>query len=166
MFPPRPRSNWWTSPRRSSICWWRRERPDIVNHHAAQTSVTASARDPGLDARANCVGLLNVLRSCVRHRVGRFVMISSGGAIYGEASRRPTPEDETPQPLSPYAIHKLAGEHYLEFYRREHGLSSVTLRYGNVYGPRQDPYGEAGVGRHLRRQAAARGAARGLRLPR
>ena len=122
-----------------------RERPDVVNHHAAQMSVTVSARDPGLDARINCVGLLNVLQSCVRHGVGRFVMISTGGAIYGDVHQRPTSEEVTPQPLSPYAIHKLTGERYLEFFRREHGLSSITLRYGNVYGPRQDPHGEAGV---------------------
>ncbi len=122
-----------------------REQPDVVNHHAAQMSVTVSARDPGLDARINCIGLLNVLQSCVRHGVGRFVMISSGGAIYGDVQQRPTPEEVSPQPLSPYAIHKLTGERYLEFYRREHGLSSITLRYGNVYGPRQDPHGEAGV---------------------
>ena len=122
-----------------------RERPEVVNHHAAQMSVTVSARDPGLDARINCVGLLNVLQSCVRHGVGRFVMISSGGAIYGDVRQRPTPEEVTPQPLSPYAIHKLTGERYLEFYRQEYGLASITLRYGNVYGPRQDPHGEAGV---------------------
>lgn len=122
-----------------------RERPDVVNHHAAQVSVAVSARDPGLDARTNCVGLLNVLESCVRHGVRRFVMVSSGGAVYGDVRQRPTSEDVAPQPLSPYAIHKLTGERYLEFYRREYGLSSVTLRYGNVYGPRQDPHGEAGV---------------------
>ncbi len=96
-----------------------RERPDIVNHHAAQMSVTVSVSDPGLDARINCVGLLNVLQNCVRHGVGRFVMISSGGAVYGDVHQRPTPEEVTPQPLSPYAIHKLTGERYLEFYRRE-----------------------------------------------
>ena len=122
-----------------------RERPDVVNHHAAQMSVTVSARDPKLDARINCVGLLNVLQSCVKHGVGRFVMISSGGAIYGDVDQHPTSEETPPQPLSPYAIHKLTGERYLEFYRQEHGLSSVTLRYGNVYGPRQDQHGEAGV---------------------
>ena len=121
------------------------ERPDVVNHHAAQMSVTVSARDPKLDARINCVGLLNVLQSCVKHGVGRFVMISSGGAIYGDVDQRPTSEETPPQPLSPYAIHKLTGERYLEFYRQEYGLSSVTLRYGNVYGPRQDQHGEAGV---------------------
>ena len=121
-----------------------RERPDVVNHHAAQPSVTVSARDPLLDARVNCVGLLNVLQSCVRHGVGRFVMVSSGGAIYGDV-RRPAPEETPPRPRSPYGIHKLAGERYLEFYRREYGLSSITLRYGNVYGPRQNPDGEAGV---------------------
>ena len=122
-----------------------RERPDVVNHHAAQMSVTVSARDPGLDARINCGGLLNVLQSCVRHGVERFVMISSGGAVYGDVDQRPTSEQVTPQPLSPYAIHKLTGERYLEFYRQQYGLSSIALRYGNVYGPRQDQYGEAGV---------------------
>ena len=121
------------------------ERPQVVNHHAAQVSVTVSAHDPGLDARSNCLGLLNVLQSCIRHDVERFVMISSGGAIYGDIQQRPTPEEVTPQPQSPYAIHKLTGELYLEFYRREYGLASITLRYGNVYGPRQDPHGEAGV---------------------
>lgn len=121
-----------------------RERPDVVNHHAAQISVTVSARDPVLDARINCIGLLNVLQSCVRHGVGRFVLISSGGTIYGDVGR-PASEETPPRPVSPYGIHKLAGEHYLEFYRREHGLASITLRYGNVYGPRQNPHGEAGV---------------------
>ena len=121
-----------------------RERPDVVNHHAAQMSVTVSAHDPMLDARTNCVGLLNVLQSCVRHGVGRFVMISTGGALYGDV-RRPASEETPARPLSPYGIHKLTGERYLEFYRREHGLASITLRYGNVYGPRQNPHGEAGV---------------------
>ncbi len=122
-----------------------KEQPYLVSHHAAQVSVPASVRDPQLDARINLLGLLGTLQGCVEHDVGRFVFASSGGAIYGEADRRPTTEDTPPLPLSPYGIHKLAGEHYLEFYRREHGLRSVALRYGNVYGPRQDPHGEAGV---------------------
>ena len=122
-----------------------KERPQVVSHHAAQVSVTVSARDPQLDARLNCLGLLATLQSCVRYEVGRFIFSSSGGAVYGDAERRPTPEDAPPRPRSPYAIHKLVGEHYLEFFRREHGLQSVTLRYGNVYGARQDRHGEAGV---------------------
>ena len=121
------------------------ERPDIVSHHAAQSSVSVSARDPGLDARINCCGLLNVLRSGVEHHVSHFIFVSSGGAIYGDVDQLPTPEEVTPRPQSPYGIHKLVGEQYLEFYRREHGLRSTVLRYGNVYGPRQDPHGEAGV---------------------
>ena len=122
-----------------------KERPHVVSHHAAQVSVTVSVRDPQLDARVNCLELLAILQSCVRYEVRRFIFSSSGGAVYGDAERRPTPEDAPPRPRSPYAIHKLAGEHYLEFFRREHGLQSVTLRYGNVYGARQDPHGEAGV---------------------
>lgn len=122
-----------------------KERPHLVSHHAAQVSVTASARDPQLDARVNCLGLLAVLQHCVQHQVGRFLFVSSGGAVYGDAASRPTPEDAPPRPRSPYGIHKLTGEHYLEFYRREYGLQSITLRYGNVYGARQDPHGEAGV---------------------
>lgn len=121
------------------------ERPDAVCHHAAQTSVTLAARDPALDARNNCTGLLNMLQSCVRHEVTRFIFISSGGAVYGDVDQRPTPESVTPRPRSPYGIHKLAGEHYLDFYRQEYGIEYTTLRYGNVYGPRQSPYGEAGV---------------------
>ena len=121
------------------------ERPDVVNHHAAQTSVTVSARDPWLDARINCGGLLNVLRCCVLQQVGRFIFSSSGGAIYGDVEQLPVSEDVAPRPRSPYGIHKLAGELYLEFYGREHGLRYTVLRYGNVYGPRQDPHGEAGV---------------------
>ena len=121
------------------------ERPDVVCHHAAQTSVTVSARDPVLDARINCCGLLNLLQSCVNHQVDRFIFASSGGAIYGDVEQLPTPEDVEPRPQSPYAIHKLVGERYLDFYRRQYGLRSTVLRYANVYGPRQDPYGEAGV---------------------
>lgn len=122
-----------------------KERPHLVSHHAAQVSVTVSARDPQLDARLNCLGLLAVLQHCVRYEVGRFIYASSGGTVYGDAARRPTGEEEPPRPRSPYGIHKLAGEHYLEFFRREHGLQSITLRYGNVYGARQEPHGEASV---------------------
>ena len=119
--------------------------PELVNHHAAQISVTVSAREPLMDARTNVIGLLNVLENCARTGVGHVVFISSGGAIYGDVETRPTPESVFPEPVSPYAINKLLGEHYLRFYGRQHGLSSTILRYGNVYGPRQDPHGEAGV---------------------
>ena len=120
-------------------------RPELVNHHAAQISVTVSARDPLLDARVNVLGLLNVLENCARTGVGHVIFISSGGAIYGDTEMRPTPETVIPDPVSPYAITKLVGEHYLRFYALQHGMSSTVLRYGNVYGPRQDPHGEAGV---------------------
>ena len=115
------------------------ERPDLVNHHAAQTSVTVSAREPELDARINCCGLLNVLRSCVEQRVSRFIFVSSGGAIYGDVEQLPTAEDVAPRPQSPYGMHKLVGELYLEFYRREHGLRYTVLRYGQRVRPPPGP---------------------------
>ena len=121
------------------------ERPEVVNHHAAQVSVTVSARDPILDARINALGLLNVLGACVRGGVKKFLFVSTGGAIYGDTQQRPTAEDFPPQPLSPYGIHKLLGEHYLRFYSHQFGLEYTVLRYANVYGPRQNPHGEAGV---------------------
>jgi UDP-glucose 4-epimerase len=122
-----------------------RERPDVVNHHAAQMSVPASVTDPHFDADVNIMGLLNLLESSARHGVKKFIFISSGGAIYGEASEYPTSEDYPPQPLSPYAVSKYASEHYLAYYRHQYGLDYTTLRYPNVYGPRQIPHGEAGV---------------------
>lgn len=122
-----------------------RERPDVVDHHAAQISVTASARDPAADARTNVLGTLNVLACSLRHGVRKVIFSSSGGAIYGETPLERIPESWTPAPLSPYAIHKLAGEHYLRFYRAQHGLAFTSLRYANVYGPGQNPDGEAGV---------------------
>jgi UDP-glucose 4-epimerase len=121
------------------------ERPDIVDHHAAQASVTVSTRDPLLDARSNVIGLLNLLEACRRHPIQKFLFASTGGAIYGETDHLPTPEDHPPQPLSPYGIHKWLGEQYLRFYSRQHGLQYTVLRYANVYGPRQNPEGEAGV---------------------
>lgn len=120
--------------------------PEAVSHQAAQVSVSASARRPVWDAEINLIGTLNLLQACVRHGIKRLVFASSGGAIYGEV---PEPEraaaDWPAHPLSPYGTAKLAVEHYLDFYRHEHGLVSSVLRYANVYGPRQDPYGEAGV---------------------
>jgi UDP-glucose 4-epimerase len=121
------------------------EKPDIVNHHAAQISVTVSARDPMLDARTNSLGLLNVLENSRKSNVRKFIFISSGGAIYGETELDRIPEDHPPAPESPYAIHKLLGENYLRFYGHQYGLPWTALRYANVYGPRQNPAGEAGV---------------------
>ena len=118
---------------------------DIVNHHAAQIDVRRSVADPRLDASVNIDGLLNLLEAGMRHGVGRFLMISSGGVVYGEAETRPTPETSPKQPASPYGVTKLAAELYLWYYHRVRGLDYAALRYANVYGPRQDPHGEAGV---------------------
>jgi UDP-glucose 4-epimerase len=121
------------------------EKPDVVNHHAAQMSVTVSSRDPALDARVNGLGLLNVLENSRKAKVKKFIFISSGGAIYGESDKDRLSEDHPPAPESPYAIHKLLGENYLRFYEHQYGLAWTALRYANVYGPRQNPAGEAGV---------------------
>ena len=121
------------------------EKPDVVNHHAAQISVTVSTRDPALDAKTNGMGLLNVLEASCASGVKKVIFISSGGAIYGEAGGRRLPEDYPPAPLSPYAIHKLLGEYYLRFYSGRGGFAWTSLRYANVFGPRQNPLGEAGV---------------------
>ena len=121
------------------------ERPDIIDHHAAQISVPASVSDPVFDADINIKGLLNLLEAARKYEVGKFIFISSGGAIYGEASEYPTSEGYQPQPLSPYAVSKYSSEHYLEYYRHQYGLDYTTLRYANIYGPRQIPHGEAGV---------------------
>lgn len=117
----------------------------LVNHHAAQIDVRASVADPVRDARVNTLGLLNVLEAARATGVRRVIYVSSGGVVYGEALERPTPETAAKLPLSPYGVSKLAGEHYLFYYRRVHGLEYVALRYANVYGPRQDLRGEAGV---------------------
>ncbi len=121
-----------------------RVRFDVVSHHAAQIDVRVSVADPRRDARTNIDGLLNVLEGARRHHA-RVVYISSGGVVYGEPEERPTPEAAPKLPASPYGVTKLAGEHYLYYYARVHGLEYVALRYSNVYGPRQDPHGEAGV---------------------
>ncbi len=118
--------------------------PEAVCHQAAQMSVSRSVREPGHDARVNIVGLLNVLSHAGRVGATRFVFASSGGVLYGEASE-PAVETIPPAPISPYGISKWAGEQYLQFFVREHGLGAVALRYSNVYGPRQNPHGEAGV---------------------
>lgn len=118
---------------------------DLINHQAARADVRRSVADPLEDAETNLFGLLNLLEGAVEMGVPRLVFASSGGVIYGEAETLPTPEAAPKHPTSPYGVAKLAGEHYLECYRMVHGLHYVALRYGNVYGPRQDPHGEAGV---------------------
>ncbi|MDE2654684.1 MAG: NAD-dependent epimerase/dehydratase family protein [Gemmatimonadota bacterium] len=118
---------------------------DLINHHAAQIDVRVSVADPVADARVNIAGLLNVLEASRESGTRRFVFVSSGGVVYGEPETYPTPENAPKQPVSPYGVSKLSGECYLNYYREVHGLDYVALRYGNVYGPRQDPHGEAGV---------------------
>lgn len=124
---------------------FRNERPNIVMHLAAQMDVRKSVDNPIFDAQVNVLGMLNVLQQSVRHGVRKVVFSSSGGAIYGEQEIYPAPESHVMRPLSPYGISKLCGEQYLSYYQRVSGLQMVNLRYANVYGPRQDPDGEAGV---------------------
>ena len=120
-------------------------RPELISHHAAQMSVAVSTRDPRGDADINILGTLNLLEAAVRHRVRRVLFASTGGAMYGEQDALPTPETVFPEPVSPYGVAKLAVERYLHAFRFMHGLEAVALRYANVYGPRQNPHGEAGV---------------------
>ncbi len=119
-------------------------RPDAVSHQAAQISVSVSMREPGRDAQVNIVGLLNVLAEAARVGVRRVVFASSVAVLQGEATQ-PADESFPTGPISPYGIAKWTGERYLEFFARERGLTCVALRYANVYGPRQNPHGEAGV---------------------
>jgi UDP-glucose 4-epimerase len=121
------------------------EKPQVVNHHAAQISVTISVREPVRDATVNGLGLLNVLECSRAAGVGKFIFISSGGAVYGDSGKERLTEDYPPAPSSPYAIHKLLGENYVRFYGVQHGMDWTALRYANVFGPRQNPLGEAGV---------------------
>jgi len=122
-----------------------RERPEVVNHHAAQIDVRKSVEDPILDAKTNIVGTLSLLKWAHRYGTRQVIFASSGGTIYGEEGTLPFSEDAPPRPESPYGLSKYVGECYLELYRALFGLDSVILRYSNVYGPRQDPRGEAGV---------------------
>jgi UDP-glucose 4-epimerase len=124
---------------------FRNERPHMVMHLAAQMDVRKSVEDPMFDAQVNVLGTLNVLQQSIKHGVRKVVFSSSGGAIYGEQEIYPAPESHVTRPLSPYGVSKLCGEQYLSYYQRVNGLQIVSLRYANVYGPRQDPEGEAGV---------------------
>lgn len=122
-----------------------RVKPDIVSHHAAQISVVRSTREPPLDASINVVGAVSVLEMAARHGVKRFIFSSTGGALYGEPQQLPCTEDHPIAPLSPYGVAKYCVEQYVRYYAQNKGLPSVILRYANVYGPGQDPHGEAGV---------------------
>jgi len=120
-------------------------RPQLVFHLAAQIDVRRSVADPAADARVNVEGTINVLAAAQAAGARRVVYSATGGAVYGEAAQVPTPEDAPAQPLAPYGMGKLSGEGYCALFTRLHGLSTVALRYANVYGPRQDPLGEGGV---------------------
>jgi UDP-glucose 4-epimerase len=122
-----------------------RVKPEAIFHLAAQIDVRHSVADPAADAGINVVGTINMLTAAQEHDVRRFVNTSTGGAIYGEGQMLPAPEDHPVAPMSPYGNSKFCAESYCSLFRRLHGLSTVSLRYGNVYGPRQDPLGEAGV---------------------
>ena len=122
-----------------------REKPDIVDHHAAQIDVRKSGEDPIADAEANILGSLNLISNCVRFDVKRIVYASTGGAIYGDPQYIPADENHPINPISQYGVSKHTVEHYLHLYSVVNGLNYVILRYSNVYGPRQNPYGEAGV---------------------
>ncbi|MQF49046.1 NAD-dependent epimerase/dehydratase family protein [SAR202 cluster bacterium AC-647-N09_OGT_505m] len=124
---------------------FREERPDLVCHYAAQISVQLSMSDPLVDADINVRGSLNLLQNCVRYGVKKVVYTSSGGAIYGEPLHLPCEETHPIHPLSPYGVSKHAVENYLNVYRQSYGLDYTVLRLSNVYGPKQDPFGEAGV---------------------
>lgn len=121
------------------------EKPDFVSHHAAQISVVVSVNDPLLDVQTNIIGAVNILQLCKKYNVKKIVFSSTGGAIYGDPEYLPADEKHPTRPLCPYAIDKLTFENYLYMYGVVYGLNYTVLRYANVYGPRQDPHGEAGV---------------------
>jgi UDP-glucose 4-epimerase len=122
-----------------------KERPDVVSHHAAQMDVRRAVREPQFDATVNVVGSVNILQFARQSGVRKILYASTGGAVYGEPSYLPVKESHPLAPLSPYGLTKHTFEGYLSLYRRLYGLSFTVLRYPNVYGPRQDPHGEAGV---------------------
>ncbi len=132
-----------TSPEAAAVI--AKEKPDVVNHHAAQIDVRKSVADPTHDADQNILGSLNVIAAAQKAGVRKVIFASSGGAIYGEQSYYPADEKHPTEPRSPYGITKLAVEKYLQFYKWTYGMDFVALRYANVYGPRQNAHGEAGV---------------------
>lgn len=119
--------------------------PDVVNHHAAQMDLRRSVNDPVFDAKVNILGFLHLLEGCKGSKVKKVIFASSGGAIYGEQEIFPASEDHPKKPASPYGLSKLAGEQYLAYYQMTFGIPYIALRYSNVYGPRQNSLGEAGV---------------------
>lgn len=119
------------------------ERFDIINHHAAQISVTVSVKAPVFDVEVNVIGFLNIMEAAVRADTSKIIFASTGGTIYGEADEYPTSESYHTMPLSPYAINKYASEKYLVYYSHQYGLDFTVLRYANIYGPRQIPHGES-----------------------
>ncbi len=121
------------------------EKFDVVNHHAAQMDVRRSVAEPAYDANTNIIGTINILQNCVKTGVKKFMFASTGGAVYGEQKYFPADENHSTFPLSPYGISKLAVEKYLFFYNVQYKLKYTVLRYANIYGPRQNPFGEAGV---------------------
>ena len=118
---------------------------ETIIHHAAQMDVRRSVADPALDASVNLLGLLNLMEAGRSAGLQKVLFASTGGALYGEPESGPQPENHPTRPMSPYGIAKLTSEHYLYYYEQVYGIAFVALRYGNVYGPRQNPHGEAGV---------------------
>jgi UDP-glucose 4-epimerase len=121
------------------------EQIEVINHHAAQISVSESVSNPVFDANTNIVGTLKLLKYAESLNIKKFIFASTGGAMYGEQETFPASEDHPCQPLSPYGISKLSAEKYLNYFNQEYGLNTTILRYSNVYGPHQNPHGEAGV---------------------
>jgi UDP-glucose 4-epimerase len=124
---------------------FREFKPDVVNHHAAQIDVRKSVEDPSFDAETNIIGSINLFELSINYGVRRIIFSSTGGALYGELENLPASEDTPIEPLSPYGVAKYCAENYLNYFKRLYSIERVILRYANVYGPRQDPLGEAGV---------------------
>jgi UDP-glucose 4-epimerase len=124
---------------------FKKESPSIVIHNAAQIDVRKSVLSPSFDAKVNILGAINILNACVKNKVKKIIFASSGGSIYGECKKNAPNEEFKAEPLCPYGIAKYSAENYIKFYSAIYGLEYTILRYSNVYGPRQDPYGEAGV---------------------
>jgi len=123
----------------------KKEKPQIISHHAAVSEVVKSLKDPNLTYQVNILGTVNVLLAGVSIGVKKFIFASSAGTVYGNAKKLPAKEESPANPLSPYAISKIVGEEFIEFYAKIYGFDYLILRYANVYGPRQNPRGEAGV---------------------
>ncbi|MGD1007736.1 MAG: NAD-dependent epimerase/dehydratase family protein [Ignavibacteriaceae bacterium] len=125
--------------------FFNKEKFDVVDHHAAQMDVRRSVTDPAFDANTNILGTINLLQNCILHGVKKFIFASTGGAVYGEQNYFPADENHPLAPLSPYGISKLAVEKYLYFFKVQYNFNYTILRYANIFGPRQNPFGEAGV---------------------